>query len=107
MITRLITKAHRGRGIHLKLPRRISQVATPVLIALAIAVGSSSVFAKVPPRTPPAGMTCSGDHIVWVNTRSGIYHFQGERYFAATKQRKFMCQHDADAEGDRPTRNGQ
>ena len=55
----------------------------------------------------PAGVACPGDRVVWVNARSGIYHFEGERYFGNTKQGKFMCQHDADREGDRPTRNGQ
>ena len=52
-------------------------------------------------------MTCPGDKLVWVNTRSGVYHFQGERYFGSTKQSKFMCERDADKEGDRPTGIGQ
>ena len=55
----------------------------------------------------PAASTCPGDRVVWVNTRSGIYHFAGERYFGRTREGKFMCQHAADQEGDRPTRNGQ
>jgi hypothetical protein len=42
-----------------------------------------------------------------VNTRSCIYHFRGERYLGSTKHEKFMCEKDADKEGDRPTRNGQ
>ena len=56
---------------------------------------------------PPAGLTCPGDVVVWVNTRSGIYHFRGERYFGATKEGRFMCERAARAAGDRPTRNGQ
>ena len=63
--------------------------------------------AQTPSRTPPPGMTCPGDKLVWVNTRSGIYHFQGERYFGSTKQGKFICEREADKEGDRPTHNGQ
>lgn len=63
--------------------------------------------AQTPNHTPPAGMTCPGDKLVWVNTRSGIYHFQGERYFGSTKQGKFTCEREADKEGDRPTHNGQ
>jgi hypothetical protein len=66
-----------------------------------------SAYAQTPNHTPPAGMTCPGDKLVWVNTRSGVYHFQGERYFGSTKQGKFICERDADKEGDRPTRNGQ
>ena len=63
--------------------------------------------AQTPNHTPPPGMTCPGDKLVWVNTRSGIYHFQGERYFGSTKQGKFICERKADKEGDRPTHNGQ
>jgi hypothetical protein len=54
-----------------------------------------------------AGMSCPGDKVVWVNTKSGIYHFQGERWFGKTHEGKFICEHAADAEGDRPTHNGQ
>lgn len=50
---------------------------------------------------------CPNDKVVWVNTNTGIYHFQGERWFGNTRRGKFMCEHDADAEGDRPTHNGQ
>ena len=64
----------------------------------------------LPPCTAQAGSDlpkCPGDKPVWINTRSGIYHFQGERWFGRTRSGKFLCKHDADAEGDRPTRNGQ
>jgi hypothetical protein len=63
--------------------------------------------AQTPTHTPPATMTCPGDKLVWVNTRSHIYHFQGERYSGSTKQGKLICERDADKEGDRPTHNGQ
>jgi hypothetical protein len=56
--------------------------------------------AQTPNHTPPSGMTCPGDKLVWVNTRSHIYHFQGERYFGSTKEGKFICERDADKEGD-------
>lgn len=78
-----------------------------LLLALSLSVVSSLALAQTPVHTPPPSMTCPGDRLVWVNTRSGVYHFQGERYFGSTKQGRFMCQRDADAEGDRPTRNGQ
>ena len=52
-------------------------------------------------------MSCPGDKVVWVNTKSGIYHFKGERWFGNTQQGKYMCEHAADAEGDRATHNGQ
>jgi hypothetical protein len=67
----------------------------------------SPAIAQTPTHAPPAGMTCPGDRLVWVNTPSGVYHFQGERYFGSTKTGKFLCQHEADQEGDRPRKNGQ
>lgn len=76
-----------------------------LVVALTICPAVSS--AQSPPPGSPAGLTCPGDRVVWVNIRSGIYHFQGERYFGHTKDGKFMCQRDADREGDRPTHNGQ
>lgn len=77
-----------------------------VVLTASAAVGQST-FAQTPNHAPPAGKTCPGDKLVWVNTRSHIYHFQGERYFGSTKEGKFICEHDADKEGDRPTHNGQ
>ena len=32
------------------------------------------------------GLKCKGDKVVRVNSRTGVYHFQGERYFGSTKQ---------------------
>ena len=69
--------------------------------------GSGIAHAQAPQHAVPSGMRCPGDKVVWVNTRSSIYHFQGERYFGSTKEGKFLCEHNADKEGDRPTHNGQ
>jgi hypothetical protein len=60
----------------------------------------SSAFAQTKCQSP-------SDLIVWVNIPSHIYHFPGQRYFGCTKDGKFMCQRDADHEGDRLTRNEQ
>ena len=50
---------------------------------------------------------CPRDTVVWVNTNSGIYHFKGERWYGRTNAGAYECRRDADAEGDRATRNGQ
>ena len=76
-------------------------------LALVFMLFGSTAVAQTPVHQSPPGMTCPGDKIVWVNTRSHVYHFKGERYFGSTKYGKFICEHDADREGDRPTRNGQ
>lgn len=76
-------------------------------LAIVALFACGSAQGQTPVHVPPPGMTCPGDVIVWVNTKSGVYHFQGERYFGSTKTGKFMCEKDARAEGDRPTKNGQ
>ena len=53
------------------------------------------------------GMSCPGDRLVWVNTNSGVYHLEGERWFGRTKSGQYECEKAAKAEGDRETRNGQ
>jgi hypothetical protein len=50
---------------------------------------------------------CPRDVVVWLNTPTGIYHLKGERWYANTKHGAFVCKHEADAAGDRETRNGQ
>jgi hypothetical protein len=77
-----------------------------LIFAVSAASFPSGAFAQTPVHHPPAGMACAGDKLLWVNTRSHINHFQGERYFGSTQEGKFICEHDADREGDRPTHNG-
>jgi hypothetical protein len=50
---------------------------------------------------------CPKDTVVWVNTRTGVYHFQGQRWYGNTQQGAYECRKEADVEGDRATRNGQ
>jgi hypothetical protein len=50
---------------------------------------------------------CPSDTVVWLNTNSGIYHFQGERWYGNTEDGAYVCRSDADANGDRATRNGE
>ena len=50
---------------------------------------------------------CPSDTVVWLNTNSGIYHEKGMRWYGRTKHGAFVCRKEADADGDRDTRNGQ
>jgi hypothetical protein len=50
---------------------------------------------------------CPNDTVVWVNTKTGVYHLKGERWYGSTKDGAYVCRKEADAEGDRMTRNGQ
>jgi len=50
---------------------------------------------------------CPNDTVVWLNTNSGIYHEKGMRWYGRTKSGAYVCKKEADAAGDRDTRNGQ
>lgn len=50
---------------------------------------------------------CPRDQVVWLNTNSGIYHEKGMRWYGRTKHGAYVCRKEADAAGDRDTRNGQ
>jgi hypothetical protein len=50
---------------------------------------------------------CPRDVVVWLNTNSGIYHEKGMRWYGNTKAGAYVCRSEADAAGDRDTRNGQ
>ena len=41
---------------------------------------------------------CPHDSIVWVNTKTGVYHLKGERWYGATKDGAYVCRKEADAE---------
>src|SRR5262249_43627879 len=55
---------------------------------------------EVAPRTPPSrGM-------VWVNTSTGVYHYEGDRWYGKTKEGKFMTEADAIKAGYRASKEG-
>jgi len=54
-----------------------------------------------------ASSSCPGDVTVWVNTRSGIYHLPGSRWYGRTREGRFLCEKQADADGYRAARNGE
>jgi hypothetical protein len=46
-----------------------------------------------------ARSNCRGDTVVWVNTKSHVYHFAGSHSYGNTKHGAFMCRADADRSG--------
>ena len=50
---------------------------------------------------------CPRDEVVWLNTPSGIYHLKGMRWYGRTKRGAYVCRKEANAAGDRETRNRQ
>lgn len=58
--------------------------------------------------TPQAAQKhCPKDVVVWLNTRSGVYHYAGQRWYGNTEYGAYVCEKEAIAAGDRATRNGQ
>jgi hypothetical protein len=47
---------------------------------------------------------CPTDTVVWLNLKSGIYHYKGQRWYGNTKSGAYVCQKEADQAGDRATR---
>ncbi len=48
---------------------------------------------------------CPSDTVVWLNTKSHIYHYAGTRSYGTTKQGAYMCEADAKAAGDRASKS--
>ncbi len=56
--------------------------------------------AQIEAKTPPAA------GMVWVNTKSKVFHREGDRWYGKTKEGKFMTEADALKEGYRPSKEG-
>ena len=54
---------------------------------------------------PDAKAKCGSDIVVWVNLKSKIYHFAGNRDYGNTKEGTYMCEKEAMAGGDRAAKN--
>lgn len=50
---------------------------------------------------------CPNDTVAWLNLPTGIFHFKGQRWYGRTKNGAYVCEQEAENEGDRATRNGQ
>lgn len=50
---------------------------------------------------------CPKDVVVWLNIPSGIYHYNGERWYGRTKHGAYACEKEAIKAGDRASENGQ
>ena len=90
-------------------PVRLYSTVFALLIAAAcclpLPAAARNTFA--PDTSPPAAASCPADIVVWVNTRSGVYHLSGMTWFGHTREGRYMCRTEADKAGYRATRNGQ
>jgi hypothetical protein len=59
------------------------------------------------PTEQQAQAHCPRDVVVWLNLPTGVYHFQGQRWYGRTNSGAYVCQPEANGAGMRATRNGQ
>ena len=91
----------------MRLVRKLLLVAFFILIVPAIEPAGAQPQPQLFSTEQAAQQHCPADTVVWLNTKSSVYHFKGQRWYAATKQGAFVCKKEADAAGTRATRNGQ
>jgi hypothetical protein len=54
--------------------------------------------------TPAPG---GGNGLVWVNSKTHVYHSQKSRWYGTTKEGKYMTEDEAKADGNRPARSSE
>jgi hypothetical protein len=77
------------------------------LAATSATAAPSSLSLQLFDTEQAAQKHCPKDQVVWLNTRSSIYHEKDMRWYGNTKHGAYVCRKEADAAGDRDTRNGQ
>jgi hypothetical protein len=83
-------------------------VALAVLLAVTTApVRAQSARPAIFNSEQQAQQHCPADTVVWLNLSTGVYHFQGQRWYGNTKAGAYVCEKEAVAASDRATRNGQ
>lgn len=97
-------------------PAPTPSVATPSPLPPSTAPQRSAVPNRTGPSTAgtnqfttdaQAKASCPGDTVVWVNTRSGVYHYAGFHNYGTTKSGTYMCETAATAAGNRAPKNEQ
>ncbi len=80
--------------------KRLRAFATFLAVVLLVAVPIS--YVPVTPTSAAQAQPEKKEAKVWVNTKSGVYHCPGSRWYGKTKQGKYMGECEAQKEGNRP-----
>lgn len=89
---------------------RIFIIPSLLLLALSPAAQArhhAARHARHAARVRPAASAAKQGVKVWVNTKTGVYHYPGERWYGNTSEGEYLSESAAKAAGYRPTQNGQ
>jgi len=81
--------------------------ALSIAVAVAFLGASATCYAQTTYSTPGDAAKHCRSPVVWLNTKTGVYHMPGSKDYGATKDGAFVCQAAANRAGDRPALNGQ
>jgi competence protein ComEA len=88
----------------------IAKIADLVTVATAATTKAGSVKTQAAEETESSGsveaQTPPVKGMVWVNTGTGVYHYEGDEWYGKTKQGKFMTEADAIKAGFRASKSG-
>jgi hypothetical protein len=77
-----------------------------MMAALAMSISVFTAQAGDPTPSNQIQVSAGTDVTVWVNTRTGVYHYPGSPWYGKTVHGAYMSESQAKTEGDRPAANG-
>jgi hypothetical protein len=80
--------------------------AVAMMAAFAMSMTVFTAQAADPTPSNQIQLSADKDVMVWVNTRTGVYHYSGSPWYGKTVHGAYMSEFQAKAEGDRPSANG-
>jgi hypothetical protein len=86
-------------------PAPAPAAAAPAPMAPAPAAAAPKPMAAPSASEMEVKAKCPSDTVVWVNTKSHVYHFAGTRDYGNTKSGEYMCEAAAKSAGSRAAKN--